>query len=86
MVSPFISHSIGPYMVGRGLPVVPPVVCTLIGSRLSRSRTSPLIRPNGGFSCWSFLMSSESKVGSLPMSSMLLMSPGSMPAAFQRRW
>ena len=85
MVRPFISHSIGPYMVGRGLPVVPPEVCTLVGSRSSCSLTWPLISPNGGFSCWSFLMSSESNVGSLVMSSMLLMSPGSMPAAFQRR-
>ena len=75
MVRPFISHSIGPYMVGRGLPVVPPLVCTLVGMDFRRSRTGPLIRPNGGFSCWSFLMSSESNVGSLVMSSMLRMSP-----------
>ena len=34
MVRPFISHSIGPYMVGRGLPVVPPQVCTLVGMDL----------------------------------------------------
>ncbi len=34
MVSPFISHSIGPYMVGRGLPVVPPLVWTLVGMDL----------------------------------------------------
>ncbi len=57
MVSPFISHSSGAYRVGRGLPVVPPDVCTFIGDACMMSCTGPLIRPNGGFSSWSFLMS-----------------------------
>ncbi len=72
-------------MVGRGLPVVPPLVCTFSGSRLSRSRTSPWMRPNGGFSCWSFLMSSESNVGSLhdvvDATDVARLEPGRLPAA-----
>ena len=53
--------------------------------RLHSSGDVAVDQAEGWVLFWSFLMSAELNIGSLTMSSMLLMSPGSRPSAVQRR-
>ncbi len=73
-----VSRSCGAYSIGRGRPVVPPLVCSTSGR--PSPGAMPMKSPNGG---WRSRLSRTwltSYGGSFARSSRPRMSPGSMPA------